>query len=1010
MNSHQDQSKQSAESSQLEMGQETLSPSQFQNNRPEAVVQRQMQEAANSSPRVEQALQLQRDVNSSTGTDTQSQSSEQGDSEELEEAGVRAAGLESEAFDQPDDGRGTNADPGMGADAENLSWFRTTYVDGLRKMEEAQQDASTFNLILEAIHREYAGWFGNSHQGTPAESAQKQTDFAALETALVGGDGPGKFWCVVQGLETGRGDMMVKLAGVNAAFGGIKSHFQSSLDAMGEESSTANMQYAENLWNDAVRLGKEVMDGRGETLLLRAQAETLLQEGRTKFGGPTAQAPIVIDKTDIKGAREEQGQTDQPVSLHQNDGPGYAMQALKSAMVEYVVATREKESLRSELKVKKLAKVSKKTKKADPTIEPRIVEARKRKTVAETRFKSLRKTVDGLLKNGLTPELEAEIMEIDQTYMGVSKDEAARHIDQANVDRSDKSETAQTLGKVTDQLVISEANYARLRRSIESLTTAEVGANTFGIDVGVSFSIGLGSASEIKVGGGIKYSGKTDLQDDRRLRVTHSLGVYGAGSADLAGVVGASAGAELMKGKTEVFMDADHWASVMAFRFKSISKEINNLDQTQQVITDNLDVDQASEVLATSHMAEDKVTQVDSTAASGSLGASALGAGVSGGYEKKWLKFSQAGNDKSKEAKQTTKSVSFSPGSNITVSLTRTTIDGHANPDNDGKYWNVKLELGGSASANFTAYTEAAGDTVYNGWEQGLRKAMGMNPTPDSGGGDGGFGFAEESLVNDASAAKSDGNFGGIAKAISDYLGAEIATLDTKINAPIDITAGLSASGSVSVEWNYVLSDGSMGNELQYRRVSSGKGFGGSLGVPLGSLGVASVSLDLGASKGASRMESEKLGDETTTYLLTVFNGLKPRADRDARVGRPDAGEWEAYLAKHSEQVWSALCKIGAQQGGAYQEIQAAIQSAAQVSDQDAPTGMSPDQWNQAKTMRNETKTAAEQFLAIANANVGMDDIETMDANKYGTVKAALSAYFGKLGALNNFETKSQWA
>jgi|GEM_PF-5247618 len=1008
MNTHQDPSKQSAESSQLEMRKASPSPSQFQDNRPEALVQRQMQEAANNSPRVEQALQLQKDVNSSIEQTGGSQHFQQAESAEEEGLELATAAPENDAFEIPDGGGG--ADPGLGSDAQNLSWFRTTYTDALQKVEEAKQDAATFDLVLKAIHREYGSWFGNSHQGDPAESAKRQTDFAALESALVGEDGSGKFWNLVNGLETGRGDMLVKVAGVKSAFSGIQSHFQSAIDAMGEDSSVANMQYAEKLWNDAVRLGSEVMEGRGETLLLKAQAETLLQEGRSKFGGPTATSPIVFDKGEIQGAREEQGQSDQAVSLHQNDGPGYAMQALKAAMVEYVSATREKEALRTELKVKKLAKVSKKAKKADATIEPRIAAVRKRKTVAETRFKAVRKNVNGLLKNGMSPELEAEIMEIDQTYLGVSRDEAAGHIEQVNADRTEKAETAETLGKVTDQLVISEANYARLRRSIEPLAAAGVGSRTFGIDVGVSFSIGLGTGSEIKVGGGIKYSGKTDLQDDRRLRVNHSFGVYGSGSADLAGVIGASAGAELVKGKTEVFMDADHWASVMAFRFKSISKEINNLDQTQQVIKDNLDVDQAKEVLATSHLAEDKVTQVNSTAASGSLGASALGMGVSGGYEKKWLKFSQAGNEKTKEATQSTKNISFSPGSNVTVSVTRTIIDGHANPDNDGKYWNVKLELSGSASANFTAYTEEAGETAYNGWEQGLRSAMGMDPTPESGGGGGGFAFAEESLVKDASAAKNDGNFGGIAQAISDYLGAEIATLDSKIQAPIDLSAGLSGSGSLSVEWNYVLSDGSMGNELQYRRVSSGKGISGSVGAPVGSIGVASVNLDLGVSKGTSQMESEKLGDETTTYLLTVFNGLKPRADRDTRVGRPENGEWEAYLSKHSEQVWSALCKIGARQGGAYQEIQAAIQSASQVSDQDAPAGMSPQDWTQSKTMRNETKVAAEHFLAVASENVGMDDLGTVDANKYGVLKAALSAYFGKLGALNNFETKSQWA
>ncbi len=1010
----------SSESSFLGPESESKTNSLFQDNRPEALVQRKMQEAANSSPQVEEAMQLQQVANAYTTTSAPIQREvTDSESEEVSGMSVESAPLESGSHGVPSDSGGGSGgssvaaesvgpDPELGADVESLSWFRSTYTSSLEMYEKAQQDAKTFDLVLKAIHREYGNWFANSNQGSEEERAAKQEDFKALEAALISGGNPGKFWCVVDGLEEGRGDMMVKLAGLRADFNGVMSHFQSALSAMTESPSSANMEYAGKLWEHARELSGQIIDERSGTLLLRTQAEGLLEQGRTKFGGGVVTAPVVIDKDEIAAARAAQGKGDQPLSLHQDDGPGYAMEALKSAMVEYVLATRAKEELRTELGVQKLKKVSKSAKKADATIEPRIAEVRKRKDVAEARYKAIRKSVQALLDDGIPSAIEAEIAEMDRTYLGLSREEAAEHGTAMREDRAEKSGTAKKIGKVTDQLVISEANYARLRRSIEPLAAAGVGAKTFGIDVGVNFSFGVGKGSEIKVGGGIKYSGSTNLQDDRKLRVSHSFGVYGKGSADLAGVVGASAGAELMKGKTEVFMDADHWASVMAYRFSAISKDIANLDDTQKFVGDTLDPEQSEQVLATSRLAEDGTTKVDSTAVSGSLGASALGMGVSGSYEKKWMTFSKEGQDTKKQAKQTTKSVSISPGSNINVSVTRTIIDGHANPDNDGKYWNIKLDLSGSASASFTSYTSEAPDTVYGGWEQGMREKMGMDPTPSSGGGDGGFGFAEESLVSDASSAESEGHFGGIVKAISDYLGAEVATIEGKMKSVVDLSVGLSGSGSFAVEWNYVYSDANEGNELQYRRTSAGKGMGLSVSAPVGTVGPASVGLDLGVSRGSSGMLSEKLGDGTLTYLQTVFNGLHPRDVRNARVGRATASEWETYIEGHDKEVWVALCKIGSQTGGAYAELNAAISSSGSVP---APRdGMSEEQLADLSAKTASTHDAAVALKEGTAAQVGLEDIGAIDAAKFAVLKPLLTAYFNHQGALDKANTALDWA
>jgi len=735
---------------------------------------------------------------------------------------------------------------------------------------------------------------------------------------------------------------------------------------------------------------------------------------------PQPQQLELVDVVEVEGPQEQQEQQEvgqalelvdvveveesqEPLSLHQDDGPAYAMHLLKDAMVAYVLATRAKEELRTELGVDNL-RVFKATKKADPTVESRIAKVRKDKAEAKAHFKRIRKTVDAYLAEGLPPAIETEIAEIDHTYLGVSQADASKHLTHAKDVRSEQAGIAKKLGKVTDQLVISEAKFARLRRSIAPLAVAGVGARNFGINIGVSFSFGIGKGSEIKVGGGIKYSGTTDLQDDRRLRVSHALGVYGKGSAELAAVVEASAGAELMKGKTEVFMDADHWAASMAYRFESISKQISNLHDSQQLIRDELSAEQAEKVLATSRLAEDGVTQVDSTSVSGSLASSILGVGVSGSYEKKWMTFSKAGQMAKKRAKQTTKTLSASPGSNIAVTLTRTIIEGHANPDNDGKYWNIKLELTGTASASFMLYTEETPDAVYGGWEQGLRKALGTNPTPSSGGSSG-FGTAEEDLVGDVLTAKNEGFTGDVVQAVSTYLGAEVVNIESKVKSVLAASVALKTSRSLGVEWNFVWSDAANANKLQYRRTSGSKSTELSGSAPVYTGGGASLGVDVGISKGQSLMLSEKLGDSTLTYLQTVFNGLHPRDMRDRRLARGNASEWSDYVDGHRKEVWIALCRIGAERGGAYKELKNAIEKPFRV-----PSDLEIKAGEALRAKAGKALLAAKALMKIASDKLKEENPKRVNDGKFVIVKDALTTYLDRQGDMNNTLRGLEWS
>ncbi len=989
----------------LEMNPETEGGAQLKDNRPEVQQHKRIQAAANSSPQVSAIAQLQTAANQSQQTPVQRETGDETESVGSTTTTTTGTGAipahsgdtgPDPTVDEDGYSHASSIDPELGADSAQLTGFRATFVQANQQLQLAEQDAATLNLVLQAIHREYGQWFSNANTG--ADAAAKAAQFTELENDLIGGvPSGGKFWCVVAGMETAKQDMAILLAGIRADFEGIASHFQSALSAV-QESPSTGMTYAEGLMEYSMGRVEEMLDERHRTLILKSEAEALLESGRTKFGGKTATAPVVMDKDYIAEARAAQGSTDPSISLHQNDGPALAMKALKSAMVEYVEATREKEELRSEFGVSKLKKVSKATKREDPGVEGRIAEARRKKAQAKEKFKSVRTAVDAMLSEGLAPEVAAEIAEIDRTYLGVTAEEADGHLDHVEADRLGKKDKAKTLGKVTDQLIISEANYARLRRSIEPIASAGVGAKTFAMNLGVNFSLGVGKGSEIKIGGGIKYSGSTNIQDDRRLRVTHSFGVYGSGSAELAGVVGTGIGAELMRGKTEVFMDADHWASTMAYRFSQITKEIKTLDDTQKLVEEELGPEDSERVLATSRLAEDGVTNVKSTALSGSIEASALGIGVSGSYEKKWMEFSKAGEDKKKQATQTTKSASLSIG-NGSVTVTRTIIDGHANPDNDGQYWNIGLSMEGKASASFTAFTEESGDPEYGEWEQRIRSILGTDPSPTSGDSPS-FTTAEQSMASSVKSAHSDGHFGDIVKALTDYLGAEVLKIEASMPASFDATVGLSGSKSCSVQWNWVKSDSGK-NELQYRRFDKGGSRGISGSVPVGTVGAASVGVEAGVSKGTSTMISETLGTDTLTYFLTVFNGLNPRTLRDRRVGKdstPD--QWSVYCDKHRKQVWMLLCKMGAQEGGGYAELQAAMR---------ASEGMATDSDAEVVSKAAATREAAQALLDATQAQLATADPSTMDASKYAIVKAALTNYFAKQGDLNNYTRKSEW-
>ncbi len=743
----------------------------------------------------------------------------------------------------------------------------------------------------------------------------------------------------------------------------------------------------------------QIYDHNLKVLIQRDFAKRILEEGTTRFGGG---GPLGIVE-DLTQTREEEGRGDEPLSLHADDGPGMAMGLLRSAMKEYVLATRAKEELRSELGVNNLKKVSRSTLRENPELKGRIAEVRERKDAAEKRFKRVRKTVQGYLAEGITDTLAMQIQQIDQQVLGLDTEQTQAHVDTARGDRAEKGERAARLARVTDKMVLGEAEFGRLRRSIAPLAEAGVGSRDFDISVGVSFKLGVGSGSSVTIGGGIKYGGTTNIGDDRKLRVGHSWTFSGKGKAELAAVASGSAAAALVRGSTEVFKDADHWAAVMAYRFQDFKRQIHShSDEIEETVEENFSVEESEELLATVGLAED-TTKVKSTTLSGTLAAGLLGTEISGSKARSWMTFTKGEGDEQQtlEAEQVVKTFTASPASNVTLAATRTVITGHANPDNDGRYWNIKLTFGGKAAAKFTAYTEEAPDAIYGGWEQSLRRALGVEAQPSADGES--AMFAEEELVSGISEATDEGNPGQVVSAISDYLGADIASLEGALPSDFDLELALATTKSQSVEWNWVTGDDGK-NLLQYRRISRAKGISGSVEAPVGTVGLASASLALGGGKSEWEQVSETLGADTLSYLQTVFNGLHAADVRDQSQGRDGPDRWGEYASGHEAEIWAALCNLGAREGGAWGELQGAMDATLE-----APSGIELDDWAPVAAKGHEARIAA-RGVAADTAGLSTDDKVEIDPGKLSSGLAALTRYMEKQGAFDAAARELDWS
>ena len=290
----------------------------------------------------------------------------------------------------------------------------------------------------------------------------------------------------------------------------------------------------------------------------------------------------------------------------------------------------------------------------------------------------------------------------------------------------------------------------------------------------------------------------------------------------------------------------------------------------------------------------------------------AFDVGLEGGTSEKILLFERDTADGGKQrrtAYESQQTISVSRGG-FTATFTRTKIENHANPDNDGNYCNFKLALKGTAAANLESLTEADKLEWQKEQEEKLRKGLdasndkpptpGVQDYPGKGLGSGNRDEAEKELIKIVDEAKT--------------------VLSAKVPAGLKFTLDLQRSRERTLEWNFLWNRPEAAR-LQYSRISTGSAreLSGSVEV-----GAAPATIGFGLGMDQSLMTSETLGTETLTYIQTVFNALRLRDKRDVDVGHTEQAlaQWTAYMNAHRPEIWILLGKIGNDRGLALAEIE----------------------------------------------------------------------------------------
>lgn len=227
-------------------------------------------------------------------------------------------------------------------------------------------------------------------------------------------------------------------------------------------------------------------------------------------------------------------------------------------------------------------------------------------------------------------------------------------------------------------------------------------------------------------------------------------------------------------------------------------------------------------------------------------------------------------------ASATVASLGFSSDACPAIDLTFIDVDNHPNPDNDGKYINVKAGRKSTLSAGTDMLGPSVGVSV--AWTKGKT----INPREAA--------LRMERLRGFSAGIPFDDGLEGARAFVPQHLraGEHMPALEQ-----------LAEYGTFELNLAYSATSRSPRWEVQYGRIWRGVDASLSVGVPV----VPGVSVDVTGNLALNRGRHEILGLETLTYVQTVYDGVTNR--------QRGAEHWAAYRTVHRAELLALCANVG---------------------------------------------------------------------------------------------------
>lgn len=689
----------------------------------------------------------------------------------------------------------------------------------------------------------------------------------------------------------------------------------------------------------------------------------------------------------------------------------------KKEASEYIAALTSIREVReqvilTEARLKQLEKILDKTAKEDlkalkakrKEIAPEVEEAREAFEAAELALAQER-----FDNRGEVVEEDADPTDAEVDYHLTGSDYAFAKSKESELDRAEGAVVgAQKLKgkarKVMTHLQIQECHMANLKGLVKYLRGGETGSMDIGLKVGVSAGMSSPDGStKASAGVFIKVGLNVNVQDDRKFRATGSIGIGSELGGSFAGeMVKAGISSGLTGSFTRVFLDDNQWAAWLAFKLAKLHAHMRHamtrtshfkgsgkskIDKDDMAMLEEAfgpdGAAYAKQILKYNRgdIPENAITSV--TALKAELGANSnlflIGADLS--KSEQAMRFTK--EDGSSHTGYVGSYSSTIKVGALSLTATRNSIVGHANPDNDGEYINLALTLP-PPTAEVAIEDPDAGNSAEVLQDAGdLLKEIGLPENDDA--------------VPDW--------YSNLSKVIS----GKIASFPA-LKKCMDVfdKIGISVSKKYGYEVNYVQNDDTGIYHEQYRRQIGGAGLSVSGSAPV----MPGLNVDAGIEMSAGRTQNEQLGTTTTTYIETVYNGLAPRDRRDVKVGVLDNfsnGQWRTWATGHRQSILAIARGLTNTRSNVYKEVGdgalktlsdkifSGKKTPADVSNSDFLLWLAEfEQWADEDTAAKKAKLdwspASKQKLAKPVSEVGMVKLEARVTDGNVDVGAAMRA------------------